>query len=118
MKHILKPKLGVKGGRLNRRSFAIYYILVALILVGLTSAFDALQQSIPPEFVIIYVVVTTIVLLFFIGLSFVLMAWRFHDLGNSGWFSLLGLLLEVLVLLYLLFMHGQKKANKYGPAPK
>lgn len=48
---------------------------------------------------------------------------RLHDLGHSGWFSLLmfvpvvGPLLWIGLIIYCGFFSGQPGENKYGPAP-
>jgi uncharacterized membrane protein YhaH (DUF805 family) len=54
----------------------------------------------------------------FIWAKFALSAKRFHDLGNSGWLSLLLIipLFGFLVFLYLVFARGQNHDNAYGPA--
>lgn len=45
-----------------------------------------------------------------------LSAKRFHDLGLSGWFSVLSLvpIASLVVLIILLFCKGQNSDNKYG----
>lgn len=42
---------------------------------------------------------------------------RFHDLGHSGWFTLLILIpiVGLIISLYPLFKTGNKVANQYGP---
>ena len=42
---------------------------------------------------------------------------RFHDLGKSGWWSLLFFLLAPIPLLVLGILEGQPSANEYGPPP-
>lgn len=48
------------------------------------------------------------------ALSFYIRRW--HDLGHSGWMSLLQLipLVNLLVLIYLLCAKGEEGANAYG----
>jgi uncharacterized membrane protein YhaH (DUF805 family) len=51
--------------------------------------------------------------------GFALAAKRFHDMGTSGWLSLLLLvpLVGFIVVLVLLFKGGEPGSNQYGPAP-
>jgi uncharacterized membrane protein YhaH (DUF805 family) len=51
--------------------------------------------------------------------GFALAAKRFHDMGSSGWLSLLLLvpLVGFIVVLVLLFKGGEAGQNQYGPAP-
>ena len=50
--------------------------------------------------------------------AFSLHARRFHDLGRSGWLSLLFIIpfVNILVLLVLIFSQGEEKENRYGNA--
>jgi uncharacterized membrane protein YhaH (DUF805 family) len=45
---------------------------------------------------------------------------RFHDIGWSGWFVLLMFvpLVDILALIFLLIMPGQKGPNVYGEPPR
>lgn len=44
---------------------------------------------------------------------------RLHDIGKSGWFTLLGFVpIANIVLLVWLAQDGQPGANEYGPNPK
>lgn len=44
---------------------------------------------------------------------FAVMVRRAHDVGKSGWYMMIPL-----YNLYLLFVEGESKENKYGPDPK
>lgn len=60
--------------------------------------------------------------LFLVGLLWVSMcacARRMHDLGRSGWWSLVALIpvANLLFALYALFAPGQAHGNEYGPSP-
>jgi uncharacterized membrane protein YhaH (DUF805 family) len=45
---------------------------------------------------------------------------RYHDIGWSGWFVLLMFvpLVDILALIFLLVMRGQKGPNVYGERPR
>ena len=44
---------------------------------------------------------------------------RFHDLGKSGWWILIGIvpILGALVLIFFFVQEGEKGPNEYGPDP-
>jgi uncharacterized membrane protein YhaH (DUF805 family) len=45
---------------------------------------------------------------------------RFHDIGKSGWWQLIGLIpfIGVLILIIFFVMDSNPGDNKYGPNPK
>jgi len=60
--------------------------------------------------------------LFFVGVLWISMcacARRMHDVGHSGWWSLVALVpvANFIFGLYVLFVPGQKHDNDYGPSP-
>lgn len=99
-------------GRLSRMEYFLPGLILAFI-VGLISSVTGIFNE------------TLGLLVSFVGaclmmfVSFSLMVRRLHDLGHSGWMSLLSLLLGLNVIfgLYVLFAPGQKEANKYGDVP-
>ncbi len=40
---------------------------------------------------------------------------RFHDIGSSGWWTLLALFTGGIGMIGLMVWSGEKEANKYGP---
>jgi len=64
--------------------------------------------------------VQSLVSLLMMPFGFGLAARRWHDLGKSGWWSLVFLLplINLLVMVYLLLADGTKGKNAYGVAPK
>lgn len=52
-------------------------------------------------------------------LGFMLMVKRLHDMGTSGWSSLMSLipLIGIFYVLWLGFLSGDPHTNQYGPAP-
>jgi uncharacterized membrane protein YhaH (DUF805 family) len=101
-------------GRLNRRTYlvggflvgVVYYII--LYIIGLLGH-NALTS-----------LLTLVVVLLVIVVGFSMSAKRWHDLGQSGWLSLLLLipLVNFFVWLYLVFAPGKSGSNAYGPQPK
>ncbi len=100
--------------RLGRLRFACYQLcasLIAGLLVALTMLFS--QQMIPG------IVGQGIGLIFIIVLAIYLtglMVRRLHDVGNSGWWALLGLLpvANLGLMLYLFIAAGSNTVNRYG----
>ena len=68
----------------------------------------------------IYIYMMLMLLLLYIPLAIGVSIRRFHDLGFSGWWTILNFTPAILILLpVLIFMKGQDKVNKYGsPVPK
>jgi hypothetical protein len=64
----------------------------------------------------IYLLVFVIVYLVLVVYGWSLYIRRWHDLGHSGWMSLLQLIpvVNFFVLLYLIFAKGDEGANQYG----
>lgn len=54
-----------------------------------------------------------------LAMAIVLGRRRFHDLGRSGWFTLLLLVpvVNLFVSLWLIVVRGNPNANRFGPAP-
>lgn len=55
----------------------------------------------------------------YFAVTIILARRRFHDMGKSGWLSILAIipLVQIVVGLWLLFGPGDEGANEYGPAP-
>jgi len=70
----------------------------------------------PPDPLIVSIFIAGFILLFWA--KFALAAKRFHDLGNSGWLSLVLIvpLFGLIALIYLLCASGDRFDNAYGPA--
>lgn len=64
------------------------------------------------------------VLLYLFTLGYSLLLWptqikRFHDMGISGWWGLLGLVpANSIIIILCLFMRPKQEGNKYGPDPR
>ncbi|MGW8390374.1 DUF805 domain-containing protein [Pseudoduganella sp. HUAS MS19] len=55
----------------------------------------------------------------YFAVTIILARRRLHDMGKSGWLSILAIipLVQIIVGLWLLFGPGDEGANEYGPAP-
>ena len=127
-------------GRINRRAFALQFLCLSAFFLSFWAIFSYIigQANCENKHIIsvlqqIILIVFYIALLFFTTFNFLpAIIKRLHDIGLSGWFSLLafssilGLLGpsiffqwvlvigHILIVLFLLLMPGQNKENKYG----
>jgi uncharacterized membrane protein YhaH (DUF805 family) len=103
-------------GRVGRALFAGGNALIYALLFGLTGLFVFLWPApeTPPEILGNFVLPSFFAL--FVWSKFALAAKRYHDVGVSGWYSLLLLIpfVGLLVFIYLLFAQGQQRDNDYG----
>lgn len=103
----LSPK-----GRCSRRFYWLFYFVPSLVLGVLLGLTVRSLGDRAPEIIIA-------LLLLLAWPSVVMHIKRWHDIGRSGWFSLLGLIpvLGFIVVLVLGLIPGTKGPNKYGPSP-
>ena len=103
------------GGRIGRRDYWLKGILPlfsvgVLVFIGALAGFISYDSA----------ELESIMLLFFLYPTFAIYAKRWHDIGKSGWWSLLVLipLVGFFVFIYLGIEGSEKKANDYGPQPE
>ena len=125
-------------GRMNRRVFSLQFLCLSAFFLSFwaIASYVIGQANCENKHIIsflqqIILIVFYIALLFFTTFNFLpAIIKRLHDVGLSGWFSLLAFssilgLLEpsisfylfighILIVLFLLLMPGQNKENKYG----
>lgn len=115
------------AGRLNRRTFfvgTIIYSIALSLIVELLFTVDnllftqSISEGFSSQFFIYDTVVFILIMIPFAVIGFSLMIRRLHDLGASGWFSLLYIIANLLVDVVLALLPGQRNANKYGKPPK
>ena len=105
-------------GRLNRKPF----ILRGLLLSVLSSVMSTIMTEMTEASSTVMHLLALLPLLLMVVLSvgtFMLIIRRWHDLGKSGWLSLLMLipLLNFLVLIFLWVKKGTDGPNAYGDDP-
>jgi uncharacterized membrane protein YhaH (DUF805 family) len=116
-------KKGLFKGRIRRLGFlvsVIYAILFALGALGLNLLIGLLlSDSLPVVSSILGLLLTLAAIIGFIVLYFSALAKRWHDVGQSGWFVMFNFIpfAAVIILVALLFVPGEKTANKYGQLP-
>ena len=107
MSNILKLFLSHKG-RINRPTYAAAYFSALVCSVVLYKIF--LESTFITNIII---APALMIMLFHLSIK------RFHDVGRSGWYSLLFCVpfVNFLTFLYLLFKKGTKDPNRLGPPP-
>lgn len=106
-------------GRLRYLAHSIVYMVLAvgMFLAGLGLIIIGKGSDIYVGLAVFLFLVSVVFTVIFYFLPQVR---RLHDLGQSGWWSLLSLvpLVGLFVQLYLLFARGQSESNQYGtPEP-
>ncbi len=113
----------IYNGRLNRKRYGLGLLLCAafIIVVGAISAVALIPalKKIPGGGSIAAVTFVLVLWPAYLAHLFSLHARRLHDLGKSGWYSLMFPLpfIGIVVLIYLLLKNGQETANKFGEIP-
>jgi uncharacterized membrane protein YhaH (DUF805 family) len=100
------------AGRMNRSTFLLVVLTVLLAAVvlqrpGVEAYLDAHDAF--ALFIVVFVALPLLIWQFATG------ARRLHDIGMSGWLSVLLILPGMQI--FLLLMPGTKGQNKYGPQP-
>ncbi|WP_018690851.1 DUF805 domain-containing protein [Algicola sagamiensis] len=115
----IKPSFFGFSGRLNRIRFFLfgmaYLFLFAAVMVPVIALFSTSTQDPSGPAIAIFIV---LYIAFVIG-YFSLCIRRCHDLGHSGWMSLL-LIIPVLgtfFYFYLMLAKGQRNENDWGQPP-
>ena len=110
-----QPRIFAMNGRIGRVRYIAYSmaIMVTLLLASMALgavvalAFGGSQGA--------FIAVAALFYIAYIAAAFILTIRRAHDMGQSGWMSLL--MLVPLVSLWFLFAPGTPTTNEYGPRP-
>jgi len=91
-------------GKIGRARYALFHIPIILFNIGMGRV---LRYSYIDQDAAVFFSILSLVLIY---VSFALMAKRLHDIGQSGWMSLLVFIpfINIALLLYLLFKKGQE----------
>lgn len=105
-------------GRLNRKPYILRGLLVGITSSVLSNVMGVMAESSSLALNLVSLVLLVVVLALCV-VSVMLMIRRWHDLGKSGWFSLLLLvpLVNFVVGLYLWVKKGDDGPNQYGEDP-
>ena len=114
-------KYGVFKGRARRREFWIFFLfnLLAMVLLAFVEAMIITGTGVEPDFDPESSVLVNLYLLFIFIPMLAVTTRRLHDIGNSGWWQLIGLIpfIGALVILLMMMTKGDEGENKYGPSP-
>ena len=97
-------------GRAPRREYWWFSLEIILVVVALVILLTVME--IDPQFALLALLPIVIP-----GIAVEIR--RFHDLGKSGWFILLGLIPFVggLIIIYFMVQPSMAGPNQYGPNP-
>ena len=105
-------------GRINRLRYWLYGLIpiIIMIVASVLMAVASKNSGSGKEFFSIVVIIAFILS---VWISFAIQAKRWHDLDQSGWWTLMGLIpyLNVIVLIILGFIKGTNGANRFGVDP-
>ncbi len=110
-------------GRINRLTFFWQSLVIGITQIINVTVMSSFQKSLLPDAASIALLITLVsiaISIFVIVFSFSLYIRRWHDLGQSGWMTLLLLipLVNIFVWLYLVFKAGVAGKNNYGSPQK
>ena len=110
-KNFIKQLFSFKG-RAKRTEYWLLGICSGLLMLPVTVT-DEADMSLG---LALYALVMVIPLTW---LSLAVVTRRFHDLGKSGWFTILTCIPVVNIIfgVYVAFFKGQQQDNEYGPNP-
>ena len=114
----IKEMFFTMQGRLNRKPFLLRGLVLGILSLILSSVMGGLAETSSTVLHLVSLLMRPLILVCVAG-SLTLIIRRWHDLGKSGWFTLLLLipLLNFLVMLYLWFVRGTAGPNAYGEDP-
>ena len=114
----IKEMIFTMQGRLNRKPFLLRGLALGILSLILSSVMGGLAETSSTVLHLVSMLMLPLILVCAAG-SLTLIIRRWHDLGRSGWFTLLLLipLLNFLVMLYLWFVRGTAGPNAYGEDP-
>lgn len=105
-------------GRLNRKRYILRVLLVSVLMGLINGVMGAMVESDSTALHVLSLLLLFVVLAG--GVSSIMLAIRrWHDLGKSGWYTLLALipLVNFFVTIYLWVKKGTEGPNAYGDDP-
>ena len=108
-------------GRARRKEYWMFTLWNVVIIMFL-AALEAIGTEIGSDSFVSYIPMVLYLLygLFILIPSFTVSVRRLHDIGNSGWWILIGLIPVIgsIILLVWYCTEGQRCENEWGPDPK
>ena len=105
-------------GRLNRKPFILRGLLLSVLSSVMSTVMTEMTEASSTVMHLLALLPLILMVVLNVG-TFMLIIRRWHDLGKSGWLSLLMLipLLNLLVLIFLWVKKGTDGPNAYGDDP-
>ena len=105
-------------GRLNRKPFILRGLLLSVLSSVMSTSMTEMTEASSTVMHLLALLPLILMVVLSVG-TFMLIIRRWHDLGKSGWLSLLMLipLLNFLVLIFLWVKKGTDGPNAYGDDP-
>ena len=105
-------------GRLNRKPFILRGLLLSVLSSVMSTVMTEMTEASSTVMHLLALLPLILMVVLSVG-TFMLIIRRWHDLGKSGWLSLLMLipLLNLLVLIFLWVKKGTDGPNAYGDDP-
>lgn len=118
---MFKRRIGRMGFFLG---FVYWNLLLLVPVVGIAVLIVSMNGGVPPSIVDFYAspaangltILAGVVALLSLPISISLYVRRLHDIGQSGWWSILSLIspINFFFMLYLLFAKGSSEENQFG----
>ena len=114
----LRAMLLTYQGRLNRKPYILRGLLVYVLVMIVNIVMGVLSESDSTALLLIAILLFPVILVGCVA-SIMLTIRRWHDLGQSGWFTLLGMIpfVNIFVAIYLCVKKGTDGPNAYGADP-
>lgn len=107
-------------GRIGRMQYFVTSIILMLVVLFPGNLFVSFSFEFDGIILLIFLLMLFVVYVVSMTLEISITVRRLHDIGMSGWFTLILFVpfLNLLWVLYLLFRRGEGVPNKYGPVPE
>ncbi len=110
-----QPKVFSMSGRIGRVRYLAYSMAISIALLVALAAVAGVAAAVTGGSQGVMLVLGLLFYIPMFAVGFIMAIRRVHDMGHSGWLSLL--ILVPIANLWLLFAPGTAGANEYGPAP-
>ena len=110
-----QPKVFSMEGRIGRVRYIAYSMAIMLTLMLALAVVGGVLTLLTGGSESVFTGLVIVLYIAYIAGAFIMTIRRAHDMGHSGWMSLL--MLVPLVSLWFLFAPGTPSTNEYGPKP-
>ena len=110
-----QPRVFAMNGRIGRVRYIAYSMAIMLTLLAVAMVLGGIVAVAFGNSPFILMGIAALFYIAYIAGAFIITIRRAHDMGQSGWMSLL--MLVPLVGLWFLFAPGTPTSNQYGPRP-